>query len=56
MLQGFFSHEHQLMLSLASYYQECGIRLIPFLRDHKDWHQLIDVIEDFARCAPHQTP
>jgi hypothetical protein len=56
MLQGFFSHERTLMLHLASYYRECGIKLIPFLRDDKDWNQLIEVIEDFARRAPASDP
>ncbi len=56
LLQGFFSHERELMHHLASYYQECGIKLLPFSRDQKDWHQLIEVIEDFARRAPAADP
>jgi hypothetical protein len=52
LLQGFFSHEQELARSLTSYYRDCGIELIPFLRDQKDWDQLIDVLEDFARLAP----
>jgi len=52
LLQGFFSHEHELARSLIPYYRECGIELIPFLRDHLDWDQLIDVLEEFARLAP----
>jgi hypothetical protein len=52
MLQGFFLHQHQLMLHLAAYYRDFGIQLIPFLRDNKDWDQLIDVLDDFARRAP----
>lgn len=56
-LQGFFSHEEALLRSLKSYYlQECGIELIPFLRDHKDFDQLIDVLEEFARLAPASEP
>jgi SIR2-like domain len=52
-LQGFYSHEHELMHSLTRYYlDECGIQLIPFLRDNKDWDQLLDVLEEFARTAP----
>jgi hypothetical protein len=56
LLQGFFSHERELKQHLAAYYQECGIRLLPFLRDQKDWHQLIEVIEDFACRAPAADP
>jgi len=53
LLQGFFSHEYELMRSLKRYYlQECGIQLIPFLRDQKDWDQLLEVLEDFAREIP----
>jgi hypothetical protein len=53
LLQGFFSHEYELMLSLKRYYlNECGIQLVPFLRDQKDWDQLLDVIEEFAQNAP----
>jgi hypothetical protein len=53
LLQGFFSHEYELMRSLKRYYlHECGIQLIPFLRDQKDWDQLIEVLEDFARKIP----
>lgn len=56
-LQGFFSHEEALLRSLKSYYlQECGIELIPFLRDHKDFDQLIDVLEEIARLAPASEP
>ncbi len=52
-LQGFYSHEHELMRSLTRYYlDECGIQLIPFLRDNKDWDQLLEVLEEFARTAP----
>jgi hypothetical protein len=56
LLQGFFSHEQELARSLANYYAECGIELIPFLRDQKDWDQLIDVLEEFARRAPAGAP
>jgi len=56
-LQGFFSHEEVLLRSLKSYYlKECGIQLIPFLRDHKDWDQLLDVLEEFARLTPASAP
>jgi SIR2-like domain len=52
LLQGFFSHEQEVARSLVPYYRECGIELIPFLRDNLDWDQLIDVLEEFARLAP----
>lgn len=53
LLQGFFSHEHDLMMSLKRYYlEECGIQLIPFLRDQKDWDQLLDVMDEFAQKTP----
>lgn len=52
-IQGFFSHQEQLLRSLRSYYlRECGIQLIPFLRDQKDWDQLLDVVDEFARITP----
>jgi SIR2-like domain len=56
LLQGFFSHEQELARSLSNYYAECGIELIPFLRDQKDWDQLIDVLEEYARLAPVGAP
>lgn len=52
LLQGFYSHEVELMRALRRYYAECGIELIPFLRDQKGWDQLIDVLERFARVMP----
>ncbi len=53
LLQGFFSHEYELMVSLKRYYlNECGIQLIPFLRDQKNWDQLLDVMEEFAQKVP----
>jgi hypothetical protein len=56
-LQGFFSHEEALMRQMKSYYlKECGIDLIPFLRDEKDFAQLILVLEEFARLVPASTP
>lgn len=57
LLQGFFSHEEGLMRSLKHYYlRECGIQLIPFLRDQRDWDQLLDVLKEFARLAPASAP
>lgn len=57
LLDGFFSHEYELMRSLRQYYlDECGIELIPYLRDQKNWDQLLDVVEYFARMAPASEP
>jgi hypothetical protein len=57
MLQGFFSHEETLLRSLKSYYlSECGIQLIPFLRDEKDWDQLLEVLDEFAGSTPASAP
>jgi hypothetical protein len=55
-LQGFFSHEAELLRSMRSYYLECGIQLVPFLRDNKNWDQLLDVLEEFARRTPASNP
>ncbi|MBI4450266.1 SIR2 family protein [Candidatus Uhrbacteria bacterium] len=51
-VQGFFSHELELKTSLEGYYNQCGIGLLPFLKDHKGHEQLLDVIEDFVARAP----
>lgn len=49
MLQGYFSHEIELMRSMRTYYlDECGIQLIGFRRDENDWDQLANVLEAFA--------
>ena len=56
LLPGFFSHEEELARSLSNYYAECGIQLIPFLRDQKDWDQLMDVLEEYASIAPAGAP
>jgi hypothetical protein len=55
-LQGFFSHEEELARGLSDYYAECGIELLPFLRDQRDWEQLVDVLEEYARIAPASAP
>jgi hypothetical protein len=56
-LQGYFSHEETLLRNMDIYYRnECGIELIPFLRDEKDWEQLLDVIEAFADGMPASSP
>lgn len=53
LIQGFFRHEYELMRSLEQYYiNECGIQLLPYCRDEKDWDQLLDVMEHFAREIP----
>ena len=57
LLQGFFSHELELMRSLRGYYlHECGIQLLPFRRDEKDWIQLLEVLAEFARTMPASEP
>ena len=49
-LQPFFSHELEIAKAIAAYFEnECGVTLIPFLRDVLDYAQLIEVLEDFAR-------
>ena len=56
-IQGFFSHEEELKRSLELYYlKECGIKLLPFLRDQKDWDQLLEVLDEFARLIPVAEP
>jgi hypothetical protein len=53
LLDGFFSHETTLLHSMEAYYlRECGIQLIPFLKDLRDREQLIDVLEGFAQSMP----
>jgi hypothetical protein len=57
LLEGFFSHQHTLLRSLENYYlSQCGIQLIPFLRDSKDRDQVLDVLEDFAQRIPASAP
>jgi hypothetical protein len=56
LLQGFFSHEQEVARSLIPYYRECGIELLPFLRDRSNWDQLIDVLEEFGRLSPAGPP
>ena len=55
LLQGFYSHEQELMAHMRTYYHDCGIQLVPFLKDHRGWDQLIDVLEAFARSVPAST-
>jgi hypothetical protein len=56
MLQGYFSHQSELMRSLTQYYRQCDIQLLPFQRDRNDWAQLIDVLENFAGALPATAP
>ncbi|MGZ5449255.1 MAG: SIR2 family protein [Thermoanaerobaculia bacterium] len=56
LLQGFFSHEHELMVSMRTYYRECGIELVPFLKDRGGWGQLINVLEAWSRAVPVSAP
>jgi hypothetical protein len=56
MLQGYFAHQTELMRSLMRYYRQCDIQLLPFLRDQKNWAQLIDVLEEYARVMPATAP
>jgi len=52
-VQGFFSHQADLIRSLQLYFlKECGIELIPFYRDQKDWDQLLDVAAELAKLVP----
>lgn len=57
MLQGYFAHEAELMRSMRSYFlNECGIELIGFRRDERDWEQLAEVLESFAHSIPARNP
>ncbi len=52
-VQGFFSHEAQLMRSLGDYYlQEFNVRLLPFSKDQSGRNQLIEVVEYLSREIP----
>ncbi len=55
LLQGFYSHERALMENMRIYYREFGIQIIPFLKDTRDWGQLIHVLDAFARSLPAST-
>ncbi len=56
LIQGYFSHEFELMKSLEKYFLDFGIQLLPYLRDQKDYEQLLDVLENFARLIPASSP
>ena len=52
-LQPFFSHELQIAKLYERYYAEdCGLTMLPFLRDHRDHLQLVEVVEHFAATIP----
>ena len=44
------------MRALTQYYRQCGIQLLPFQRDQKDWSQLIEVLENYAGVMPATSP
>lgn len=54
-LQGFFSHQRELMHLLRRYYEGYGVGLLPFSKDEHNWAQLADVLEHFARELPRST-
>ena len=56
LLQGFYSHERELMTSMRAYYLECGIGLLPFLKDQDGWAQLTNVLQSFGDLIPASTP
>lgn len=51
-LQGFFSHQLELVRNLEAYYRKFGIKLLAFSRDMLDWYQLVDVLDDLAKNLP----
>jgi hypothetical protein len=56
-LQGYFGHQIELMRSMRAYFlNECGIELIGFRRDERDWAQLADVLEAFALTISSRGP
>ena len=56
LLQGFYSHERELMVSMRTYYRDCGIELVPFLKDQGSWAQLINVLESWSKTVPASAP
>jgi len=55
-LQGFFSHEEQLKLSMREYFRDCGVDLISFSRDEKDYEQLLDELDALASAITPSEP
>ncbi|MFC1772617.1 SIR2 family protein [Pseudomonadota bacterium] len=57
MLQPYFSYEQGLAENMERYFrEECGIALLPYQRDSKNYDQLIDVLTDYARRIPAADP
>ena len=56
LLQGYFSHEYELMRNMQAHYRECGIELLPFSKDSRGWEQLLVVLESFGREIPASSP
>lgn len=52
LLQGFYSHERELMVSMRTYYRECGIELVAFSKDQNGWEQLTNVLESWCKAIP----
>jgi len=53
LLEGFFSHEMQLVENLGSYFlRECNIGLMPFSRETRGWEQLVEVIDYLSQQIP----
>lgn len=48
MLQGFYSHQCELIHFLKRYYSEFGIELVPFCLDNEDWNQLGETLKIIA--------
>lgn len=50
LLQGFYSHELELMRNLKSYYaRECDIGLLPFSLEQRGHAQLLDIVTYLSR-------
>ena len=57
MLQPHFSHDLEIANHLSDYYKnECGITLLPYLRDENNHLQLLNVLEHFAQKIPVSSP
>jgi hypothetical protein len=56
LLQGFYSHERELMVSMRTYYRDCDIELVPFLKDQEGWEQLLNVLESWSQLMPASAP
>lgn len=47
-LQGFFTHQIDLVRALDGYFRRLGVGLIPYSRDDQNWDQLVEVLEAFS--------